>query len=246
MVFVTVTCASGRLDEADPQRLLGLLGNAQPALDADLPDTGVGLATAHARMEGLRRQCATQIVMLDGDGQDDPAEIPAMLALLADLSSVSLALNLQPADAGRIRPGAIVTVSAPGRQASGKIGFVSPALNLKPLRLRKTDVEPFTLEQVQQMLATVRADWRNYFTVRFFTGMRTGEAHGLKWKYVDFERRLILVREAIVLCHYQELTNIEAAGLMSVSVEALESLLSRGRRTLRTALADIRPGAEGA
>jgi len=33
------------LDEADPQRLLGLLGNAQPALDADLPDTGVGLAT---------------------------------------------------------------------------------------------------------------------------------------------------------------------------------------------------------
>ncbi len=53
-------------------------------------------------------------------------------------------------------------------------------------------------------------------------------------------------REAIVLCHYQELTNIEAAGLMEVSVEALESLLSRGRRALRQALADIRPGAEGA
>ena len=28
--------------------------------------SGVGLATAHARMEGLRRQCATQIVVLDG------------------------------------------------------------------------------------------------------------------------------------------------------------------------------------
>ena len=53
-------------------------------------------------------------------------------------------------------------------------------------------------------------------------------------------------REAIVLCHYQELTNIEAAALMAVSVEALESLLSRGRRALRLALADIRPGAEGA
>lgn len=52
-------------------------------------------------------------------------------------------------------------------------------------------------------------------------------------------------REAIVLCHYQELTNIEAAALMKISVEALESLLSRGRRTLRQALADIRPGAEG-
>lgn len=46
-------------------------------------------------------------------------------------------------------------------------------------------------------------------------------------------------REAIVLCHYQELSNIEAAGLMGVSVEALESLLGRGRRALRAALADM-------
>mgnify|MGYP005809871005 FL=1 len=47
-------------------------------------------------------------------------------------------------------------------------------------------------------------------------------------------------REAIVLCHYQELGNIEAAALMGVSVEALESLLSRGRRALRAGLADMR------
>ena len=50
-------------------------------------------------------------------------------------------------------------------------------------------------------------------------------------------------REAIVLCHYQELGNIEAASLMEVSVEALESLLSRGRRTLRQTLADLGPAA---
>ena len=46
-------------------------------------------------------------------------------------------------------------------------------------------------------------------------------------------------REAIVLCHYQELGNIEAAGVMGVSVEALESLLGRGRRALKAALADL-------
>lgn len=46
-------------------------------------------------------------------------------------------------------------------------------------------------------------------------------------------------REAIVLCHYQELGNIEAAAVMGVTVEALESLLSRGRRSLRAALADL-------
>lgn len=46
-------------------------------------------------------------------------------------------------------------------------------------------------------------------------------------------------REAIVLCHYQDLGNIEAAAVMGVSVEALESLLGRGRRALRAALADM-------
>ncbi len=53
----------------------------------------------------------------------------AELYRVANLSSVSLSLNLQPADAGRIRPGAPVSVSAPGRQATGKISFISPALD---------------------------------------------------------------------------------------------------------------------
>lgn len=48
-------------------------------------------------------------------------------------------------------------------------------------------------------------------------------------------------REAIILCHYQEMGNIEAALALHISVEALESLLSRGRRALRAALADIAP-----
>ncbi len=46
-------------------------------------------------------------------------------------------------------------------------------------------------------------------------------------------------REAIILCHYQELSNIEAADIMEISVEALESLLARGRRALRQALSDL-------
>jgi RNA polymerase sigma-70 factor (ECF subfamily) len=47
-------------------------------------------------------------------------------------------------------------------------------------------------------------------------------------------------RAAIVLCHYQECGNIEAAEILGISVEALESLLSRGRRTLRIRLGHLR------
>lgn len=44
-------------------------------------------------------------------------------------------------------------------------------------------------------------------------------------------------RLAIALCHYQELSNIEAARVMEISVDALESLLARGRRSLKERLA---------
>jgi integrase len=84
-------------------------------------------------------------------------------------------------------------------EAADRFELTSPTNGIRRLKLRKTDVNPFSLEQVQTILATVRPDYRNLLKTRFFTGMRTGEVHGLKWKYVDFERRLILVRETFVL-----------------------------------------------
>ena len=83
-------------------------------------------------------------------------------------------------------------------EASDRWKFTTPCYNIKPLRLPKSDVEPFALEEVRLILDRVREDYRDYLLVRFFTGMRTGEADGLKWQYVDFERRQILVRETIV------------------------------------------------
>lgn len=76
--------------------------------------------------------------------------------------------------------------------------FTVPMARIRPLKVPKSDVHPFSLDQVRLLIDAIRPDYKNYLTTRFFTGMRSGEIHGLKWKYVDFERRLILVREAIV------------------------------------------------
>jgi len=43
-------------------------------------------------------------------------------------------------------------------------------------------------------------------------------------------------RTALALCHYQGLRNDEAAEIMGITVEAVESLLARARRTLRERL----------
>ncbi|MDC0069414.1 tyrosine-type recombinase/integrase [Gammaproteobacteria bacterium] len=83
-------------------------------------------------------------------------------------------------------------------EAAERYEFSSPFKNIKPLKVSRTDVDPFTLAEVRQLIDHVRPDYKNYLIVRFFTGMRTGEVHGLKWKHVDFEHRQILVRESFV------------------------------------------------
>ena len=84
-------------------------------------------------------------------------------------------------------------------EAADRYDFVSPYHKIKTLKTPKSDVQPFTLAEVNTIIRRVRVDYRNYYTVRFFTGLRTGEIDGLKWKYVDFDKRLIKVRETIVL-----------------------------------------------
>lgn len=83
-------------------------------------------------------------------------------------------------------------------EAADRFEFTNPITNVKRLKQRKTDINPFTMHEVRLIIDTVRPDYRQYMIVRFFTGMRTGEIHGLKWKHVDFDRRQILVRETWV------------------------------------------------
>ncbi len=83
-------------------------------------------------------------------------------------------------------------------EAADRFEFVNPYRNIKPLKEPRVEVEPFTLPEVKQIIDTVRPDYRNYYTVRFFTGLRSSEVDGLPWRNVDFERREILVHLAYV------------------------------------------------
>ncbi|WP_426357681.1 Arm DNA-binding domain-containing protein [Pseudocolwellia sp. HL-MZ19] len=83
-------------------------------------------------------------------------------------------------------------------EAADRYDFTTPYRNIKPLKVPKTDIAPFTLEEVSLILSTVRSDFTNYYLIRFFTGLRTGEINGLKWQYIDFDRQLILVRECLL------------------------------------------------
>ena len=82
--------------------------------------------------------------------------------------------------------------------AAERYDFESPYKNINNLKESKIEVTPFSLEEVHKILTTVREDFRPYYTIRFFTGMRTSEIDGLQWKNIDLQRREIHIREALV------------------------------------------------
>jgi len=53
----------------------------------------------------------------------------AELFRVANLSQVAVTVSLSPADAGRVRPGSIVEITAPGRRTTARVSFVSPILD---------------------------------------------------------------------------------------------------------------------
>lgn len=122
------------------------------------------------------------------------ADILAFRAGLAKLNRPSGKIGLSPARINHIMTPLRMILN----EAADRHEFESPYKNVKPLRVPKTQIEPFSLDEVMLILENVRSDYKNFYTVRFFTGMRTGEIHGLKWKYVDFDRKQILIRESFV------------------------------------------------
>lgn len=116
-------------------------------------------------------------------------------------------------------------------EAAERYGFTNPAARIKRLKQRRVDIHPFSLADTRRIIETVRADYRPYMTVRFLTGMRTGELHGLKWKYVDFEHREILVRETWVRNRVEYTKTDGSQREIAMSAPVYEALLEQHKRT---------------
>ena len=116
-------------------------------------------------------------------------------------------------------------------EAANRYNFSSPFHGIKSLKIPKSDVEPFTLKEVKLLIDTVRPDYQNYYTVRFFTGMRSSEIDGLQWKFVDFERKQILVRQALVRGKLIDTKNDGSFRTIEMSEIVLRSLIEQKMAT---------------
>ena len=118
-------------------------------------------------------------------------------------------------------------------EASERFDFDSPWKNIKPLSEPKSNVSPFTLEEVMLIINNVRADYKPYYIVRFFTGMRTGEIDGLPWKNIDFERRQIIVDQAVVNGVIGETKTVGSNRIIHMNQLVYDALVGQQKLTKR-------------
>lgn len=122
---------------------------------------------------------------------------PDLLEFRASLAKVKHGTHQKSLAASRINQ-----IMTPLRmileEAADRYGFETPYRGIKNLKEKRTEIVPFDLDEIYRFLATVRPDFKNYYTVRFFTGLRTSEIDGLRWRNVDLERQEIYIKEALV------------------------------------------------
>ena len=74
----------------------------------------------------------------------------------------------------------------------------NPALDINAVREELSDLDPFTLDEVQAVFLSLRARYRAYFVVSLWTGARPCELQALRWKDISFETNELHVSKARV------------------------------------------------
>ncbi len=82
--------------------------------------------------------------------------------------------------------------------AADEYKFEYPLRRYKALKEESADSHPMTIDEVQRFLDVVEEEWHDYFVLRFWTGMRSCEVHGLYTEHLDFDHRLIRIRQNYV------------------------------------------------
>lgn len=83
-----------------------------------------------------------------------------------------------------------------------QLGLPNPCRGLKPLRARGEPLAPFSLPELRLLVDHAPRHLADYIWVRGLTGLRSGEANGLRWSAVDLEQGTLEVCEA--RCHHRQ------------------------------------------
>ena len=74
---------------------------------------------------------------------------------------------------------------------------LNPFDRVKPPKTVKPIIQPFSLDDVELIIANANGWFKNYLLIAFFTGMRVGEIMALHWSDIDMSREVISVSRSM-------------------------------------------------
>lgn len=74
----------------------------------------------------------------------------------------------------------------------------NPFKKVQQPKVTKTDIDPFTLDEIQLILKEINPKHKPMFVLAFFSGMRWGEVIALEWRHIDFNENEINITQSMV------------------------------------------------
>jgi integrase len=101
----------------------------------------------------------------------------------------------------------------------------NPLDGLEPASHQKPEPDPFQMHEVQLILGQLEKTYgeqiANYFGFKFFTGLRTGESMGLRWRSIDWPSQTMVVKEGVVMGEHVESTKTSKIRQVHLNSSAL-------------------------
>lgn len=111
----------------------------------------------------------------------------------------------------------------------------NPVANIPSAKWQRRPVDPFTPDEVAAVLADMAARFppqvANFTAFKFFSGLRTGEAFGLRWANVDLAAGRVLVSESIVSGEEKSSTKTNVARTVRLNSQSLAALKAQREHT---------------
>ena len=116
-------------------------------------------------------------------------------------------------------------------EAADRHEFVTGFRSIKPLRIPKTKIEPFSLKEVGKILEAASAEYQPYLTIAFFTGMRTSELLGLTWNCIDLDRAQLTITQAWVDGELDSTKTAESERTIDLSTPVISAFAQQRKNT---------------
>lgn len=118
----------------------------------------------------------------------------------ADLLALRITLARGLTPAGKVRSARrvnriLAVLSQLLAERERQLQVASPCRELRALPTRRTQVHPFSLPELIAVSQAAPDHFQDYLLVRGLTGVRSGEANGLRWDQIDWGAETITIAE---------------------------------------------------